>query len=123
MCCFGTRVFLLFFITILSFIFHRLYPQIAVVFYYLILANILSFVMLTLFFKRLLPNFVKENSIHYFSLIGGILGSFLAMALFRIKESRFLLIQLILAGIWIIFIAILLLNFKEISLFFTGFLS
>ncbi|MDL0087822.1 L-arabinose ABC transporter [Campylobacter gastrosuis] len=123
MCCFGIRVFLLFFITILSFILNRFYTQIPVVFFYFCLANLLSFIMLSLYFKALLPNFVKENSIHYFSLIGGIFGSLFAMMIFRNFSSKFLLIQIFLSAFWLILTAILWLNFAEISSFLKEFLN
>lgn len=123
MCCFGTRVFLLFFITILSFILNRFHTQIPVVFYYFCLANLLSFIMLLLYFKGLLPNFVKEKTIHYFSLIGGIFGSFLAIAIFRKISLNFLLTQIFLAIFWVVLFAILWLNFAEISSFFNRLLN
>lgn len=117
MCCFGTRVFLLFFITILSFILNRFHTQIPVVFFYFCLANLLSFIMLSLYFKALLPNFVKEKTIHYFSLIGGIFGSLFAMMIFRNFSSKFLLIQIFLSAFWLVLTAVLWLNFAEISSF------
>lgn len=122
MCCFGIRVFLLFFITILSFILHRLYPQVAVVFYYLLLANILGFIMIGLYFTNRLPKFVKENSMHYFALIGGFIGSFAAMGLTKKFSPKFMGIQIVLAIFWIIFMVFLIINFKEISGFFSEFI-
>lgn len=124
MCCFGVRVFLLFFITILSFVLNRFYPQIPVVFYYLVLANILAFLMFILFFKDKLPSFVKPKTIHYFSLIGGVVGAFLAMAICsKFKRDEFTFIELILFAIWLCFVAVLIFKFKEVSAFFGSFVA
>lgn len=123
MCCFGARVFALIAITCLSFILHKFYPQIPVVAYYLLLANLLAFVMFTLFFKDLLPKFVKPSAIHYFSLIGGVLGGLIATLVFKKFEGNFLKIELILLIFWILLASYIALNFAKVSQFFAGFLS
>ncbi|MGG7074178.1 L-arabinose ABC transporter [Campylobacter sp. 9BO] len=119
MCCFGTRIFLLIFITVFSFGLNRLYPEIPVVFYYFILANFLAFLMMFLFFTARLPSFVKPNAIHYFSLIGGFLGSLFAMVVFKkFAKDSFTVVQILLFVIWIVALTLLVLNFSFVSEFF-----
>ena len=121
MCCFGTRIFLLMFITVLSFVFAKLCPVLPVVGYYLILANLLAILMFSLFFKGLLPSFVKVNAIHYFSLIGGFLGAFLTMLIFkRVAKDKFTLIELIIFTLWVLIIAIVIFKFQAILDIFRG---
>ena len=121
MCCFGTRIFLLMLITVLSFGFARLYPVLPVVGYYLILANLLSIFMFSLFFKGLLPSFVKVNAIHYFSLIGGFLGAFLTMLVFKkVTKDKFTLIELIIFTLWVLIIAVVIFKFQTILDIFRG---
>ena len=121
MCCFGTRIFLLMLITVLSFGFARLYPVLPVVGYYLILANLLSIFMFSLFFKGLLPSFVKVNAIHYFSLIGGFLGAFLTILVFKkVAKDKFTLIELIIFMLWILIIAVVIFKFQVILDIFRG---
>ena len=121
MCCFGTRIFLLMLITVLSFGFARLYPVLPVVGYYLILANLLSIFMFSLFFKGLLPSFVKVNAIHYFSLIGGFLGAFLTILVFKkVAKDKFTLIELIIFTLWVLIIAVVIFKFQVILDLFRG---
>ena len=121
MCCFGTRVFLLMLITVLSFVFARLWPVLPVVGYYFILANLLSILMFSLFFKGLLPSFVKVNAIHYFSLIGGFFGAFLTMLVFKkVAKDKFTLIELIIFTLWVLMIAIVIFKFQTILDIFRG---
>lgn len=121
MCCFGTRIFLLMLITVLSFGFARLYPVLPVVGYYLILANLLSILMFSLFFKGLLPSFVKVNAIHYFSLTGGFLGAFLTMLVFKkVAKDKFTLIELIIFMLWMLIIAVVIFKFQVILDIFRG---
>ncbi len=121
MCCFGTRIFLLMLITVLSFGFARLYPALPVVGYYLILANLLAILMFSLFFKGLLPSFVKVNAIHYFSLIGGFLGALLTMLVFKkVAKDKFTLIELILFTLWMLITAIVIFKFQTILDIFRG---
>ncbi|MCR4941664.1 MAG: L-arabinose ABC transporter [Campylobacter sp.] len=123
MCCFGIRVFLLFFITVLSFILHSFYADFAVIGYYFILANILAFVMNTLFFKGLLPDYVKIGAIAYFSLIGGVIGGILAMLIFRkFVWDKFTFLQLGFLLLWLIIICFVVLNFDFISQFLQNFI-
>ncbi|WP_172198003.1 hypothetical protein [Campylobacter sp. RM16188] len=123
MCCFGARVFALIAITCLSFILHKFYPQIPVIAYYLLLANLLAFVMFALFFKDLLPKFVKPSAIHYFSLIGGVLAGLAATLVFKKFDGNFLKIELVLLAFWILIVSYITLNFTQVSAFFAGFLS
>ncbi|MDU6826842.1 MULTISPECIES: L-arabinose ABC transporter [Campylobacter] len=119
MCCFGVRVFLLMFITALSFILHRFYPVFPVIGYYLALANLLAFIMFGLFFSGLLPSFVKPGAVHYFSLIGGVLGAFLSMLFFRrLGRDKFNTIELCIFLFWLFLAATILLNFDVISMKF-----
>jgi putative L-arabinose ABC transporter len=108
-------------ITVLSFGFARLYPVLPVVGYYLILANLLSILMFSLFFKGILPSFVKVNAIHYFSLIGGFLGAFLMMLVFKkVAKDKFTLIELIIFMLWVLIIAIVIFKFQAILDIFRG---
>lgn len=119
MCCFGVRVFLLIFITILSFVFHRLWPNLPVVGYYFLLSNLLAFMIFTLFFRGALPAFVKPAAVHYFSLIGGIIGALFSMAIFRkFARDAFSAIEFALLFFWLTLGALLVLNFATISAFF-----
>ena len=121
MCCFGTRVFLLMLITVLSFVFAKLWPVLPVVGYYFILANLLSILMFSLFFKGLLPSFVKVNAIHYFSLIGGFLGAFLTMIVFKkVVKDKFNLTELIIFLIWIAILLVIVFKFQAILGIFRG---
>ena len=121
MCCFGTRIFLLMLITVLSFVFAKLWPILPVVGYYFILANLLTVLMFSLFFKGLLPSFVKVNAIHYFSLIGGFLGAFLTMLIFKkVVKDKFTLIELIIFVLWVLIIAIVIFKFQTILDIFRG---
>ena len=121
MCCFGTRIFLLMLITVLSFVFARLWPVLPVVGYYFILANLLAILMFSLFFKGLLPSFVKVNAIHYFSLIGGFFGAFLTMLAFKkVAKDKFTLIELIIFTLWVLIIAIVIFKFQAILGIFRG---
>ena len=121
MCCFGTRIFLLMLITVLSFVFARVSPVLPVVGYYLILANLLAVLMFSLFFKGLLPSFVKVNAIHYFSLIGGFFGAFLTMLAFKkVAKDKFTLIELIIFTLWMLIIAIVIFKFQTILDIFRG---
>ncbi|MCD8212878.1 MAG: L-arabinose ABC transporter [Campylobacter sp.] len=124
MCCFGVRVFLLMFITASSFILHGFYPILPVIGYYLVFANLLAFIMFGLFFKGLLPSFVKPGAIHYFSLIGGILGAFLSMLIFRrVGRDKFNAIELCIFLFWIILSFVVIINFDTISLKFKEILT
>ena len=121
MCCFGTRIFLLMLITVLSFVFAKFCPVLPVVGYYLILANLLAILMFSLFFKGLLPSFVKVNAIHYFSLIGGFFGALLTMLAFKkVAKDKFTLIELIIFTLWVLIIAIVIFKFQTILDIFRG---
>ncbi|WP_199906109.1 L-arabinose ABC transporter [Campylobacter concisus] len=121
MCCFGTRVFLLMLITVLSFVFARLWPILPVVGYYFILANLLAVLMFSLFFKGLLPSFVKVNAIHYFSLIGGFLGAFLTILIFKkVAKDKFSLVELIIFLVWIAILLFVIFKFQAILDIFRG---
>ena len=121
MCCFGTRIFLLMLITVLSFVFAKLWPVLPVVGYYLILANLLAILMFSLFFKGFLPSFVKVNAIHYFSLIGGFFGALLTMLAFKkVAKDKFTLIELIIFTLWVLIIAIVIFKFQTILDIFRG---
>ncbi len=108
-------------ITVLSFVFAKLCPVLPVVGYYLILANLLAVLMFSLFFKGLLPSFVKVNAIHYFSLIGGFLGAFLTMLAFKkLPKDKFTLIELIIFTLWALKIAVVIFKFQTILDIFRG---
>ena len=122
MCCFGLRVFLLISATFLSFVLHKYEPQIPVVGFYFMLANVISLIIFFLFFKELLPGFVKPAAVHYFSAIGGFVSG-LALSLINIKKSRgrFLNIQISITVLWIFIIFFIVLNFNAVAKFFAEF--
>ena len=108
-------------ITVLSFVFAKLWPVLPVVGYYLILANLLAILMFSLFFKGLLPSVVKVNAIHYFSLIGGFFGALLTMLAFKkVAKDKFTLIELIIFTLWVLIIAIVVFKFQTILDIFRG---
>ena len=108
-------------ITVLSFVFAKLWPVLPVVGYYLIFANLLAILMFSLFFKGLLPSFVKVNAIHYFSLIGGFFGALLTMIIFkRVAKDKFTLIELIIFTLWVLIITIVIFKFQVILAIFRG---
>ena len=88
MCCFAARVFLLISATVLSFVLHGFFPQIPVVAFYFLLANLISLTIFSLFFAGKLPSFVKPAAVHYFSFIGGFAAGLVATLLRREKAAR-----------------------------------
>ena len=86
MCCFAARVFLLISATVLSFVLHGFFPQIPVVAFYFLLANLISLAIFSLFFAGKLPSFVKPAAVHYFSFIGGFAAG-LGAALLRREKA------------------------------------
>ena len=114
MCCFGLRVFLLISATFLSFVLHKYEPQIPVVGFYFMLANVISLIIFFLFFKELLPGFVKPAAVHYFSAIGGFVSG-LALSLINIKKSKGITV------LWIFIIFFIVLNFNAVAKFFAEF--
>lgn len=124
MCCFGIRIFCLIFCTITSFILHRFYPTIPVVVYYLILINIFSFIVFSLFVRSLLPSFVKNGAVYYFAVIGGFLGAILALIIAkRLKIDKFSMALYMITLIWACIIFIVLINFDNVKNFFGIFLQ
>lgn len=110
---------MLIFSTLLSFILHRLYPSVPVVGYYLLIVSFISFVIFLLFLRGLLPSFVKPAAVHYFSVIGGFLGSLLALGVSkRLGADKFSIIEYVIAFIWVIMAVVLLLNFSSLTKFF-----
>ena len=119
MCCFGFRVFVLIFSTILSFILHKIYPQIPVVVYYLLIVSIITFIIFGLFFKGYLPSFVKQAAMHYFSAIGGFFGGFLALLAFKkLGADKFSITEYIIFAFWLIVVFLILLKFDSLVEFF-----
>ena len=83
--------------------------------------RVLFCLMFSLFFKGLLPSFVKINAIHYFSLIGGFLGAFLMMLVFKkVAKDKFTLIELIIFTLWVLIIAVVIFKFQIILDIFRG---
>lgn len=67
----------------------------------------------------LLPSFVKPDAVHYFSLIGGVLGAFLSMLFFRrLGRDKFNAVDLCIFLFWLFLVATVLLNFDVISMKF-----
>ena len=124
MCCFGFRVFLLIFATLFSFILHRFIPNIPVIFFYFLISNLIALTIFSLFFKSLLPSFVKPAAVHYFSAIGGFIMG-LIVAIFNTKKAgiKFIQIEFIIAIFWILFIGIVIFKFDFLQTFFTNFLG
>ena len=116
MCCFATRVFLLISATVLSFVLHGFFPQIPVVAFYFLLANLISLMIFSLFFAGKLPSFVKPAAVHYFSFIGGFAAG-LAVALFKREQAgaNFVKIELFIFAFWLVLACFLALNFSWVS--------
>ena len=116
MCCFATRVFLLISATVLSFVLHGFFPQIPVVAFYFLLANLISLAIFSLFFADKLPSFVKPAAVHYFSFIGGFAAGLAAALLRREKAGvKFVKIELFIFAFWLILACFLALNFSWLS--------
>lgn len=119
MCCFGIRVFALIFSTLLSFILHGFYPALPVIGYYLIIVSLISFGVFSLFVRRALPSFVKPAAVSYFSAIGGVFGSLLALLFAkRLGVDKFSLIQYIIALCWVALAVFVLIKFEMLRDFF-----
>ena len=116
MCCFATRVFLLISATVLSFVLHGFFPQIPVVAFYFLLANLISLTIFSLFFAGKLPSFVKPAAVHYFSFIGGFAAG-LAVTLFKREkaETKFVRTELFIFAFWLVLACFLVLNFSWVS--------
>ena len=116
MCCFATRVFLLISATVLSFVLHGFFPQIPVVAFYFLLANLISLTIFSLFFAGKLPSFVKPAAVHYFSFIGGFAAG-LAVALIKREQSgaKFIRTELFIFAFWLILACFIALNFSRLS--------
>ena len=113
MCCFAARVFLLISATVLSFVLHGFFPQIPVVAFYFLLANLISLTIFSLFFADKLPSFVKPAAVHYFSFIGGFAAGLGAALLRREKAgAKFVKIELFIFAFWLILACFLALNFS-----------
>lgn len=121
MCCFSLRVSVLLLVTLISFILNFTYPSLSVVKWYFLNINIFAFIIfmvdkvLSLKSEKRVPEF----GLHYFSFIGGILGAFLAMIIFKhkIKDYKFLYIQISILAFWVIFIWVISSNLEEIKSF------
>ncbi|BCX80211.1 L-arabinose ABC transporter [Campylobacter sp. 19-13652] len=119
MCCFGVRVFALIFSTLLSFILHRIYPNIPVIGYYLLLVSTISFFIFWLFVRGALPAFVKPAAVHYFSAIGGVFGALLALGFSgRLGCDKFSIIEYSIAFFWLFMAIFVLLKFNFLTQFF-----
>ena len=116
MCCFAARVFLLISATVLSFVLHGFFPQIPVVAFYFLLANLISLTIFSLFFADKLPSFVRPAAVHYFSFIGGFAAG-LAVALFKREQSgaKFIRTELFIFAFWLILACFIALNFSRLS--------
>lgn len=116
MCCFATRVFLLISATVLSFVLHGFFPQITVVAFYFLLANLISLTIFSLFFAGKLPSFVKPAAVHYFSFIGGFAAGLVVTLLIREKAgAKFVRTELFIFVFWLILACFLALNFSWVS--------
>ena len=116
MCCFAARVFLLISATVLSFVLHGFFPQIPVVAFYFLLANLISVTIFSLFFAGKLPSFVKPAAVHYFSFIGGFAAGLVATLLRREKAgAKFVRTELFIFAFWLILACFLALNFSRLS--------
>jgi uncharacterized membrane protein YsdA (DUF1294 family) len=80
----------------------------------LLTINILTFILFGVDKHLALKNKrrISENNLHTFSILGGFVGAFLAMFLFRhkIKKLSFILVQLFILLLWVSFIAFELYN-------------
>lgn len=110
MCCFAMRIIVLILVIFLSFMLSKFY-QMPLVFFYLILINIASFIISTIFFK-FSPKNMKISAIYYFSVVGGVFGVLFA-SVFTKFSAKFLVVNLVILSIWIIFGITLFQNFDS----------
>ena len=107
MCCFAARVFLLISATVLSFVLHGFFPQIPVVAFYFLLANLISLTIFSLFFAGKLPSFVKP---------GGFAAGLVVTLLRREKAgAKFIRTELFIFSFWLIVACFIALNFSRLS--------
>lgn len=106
MCCARVRIWGLVFVTSLSVLLHFLFPKVAVVFWYMILINISTFIVYSIYVYRQNRSKERLNStnLYYFSAIGGIIGAFFGIIIYNAKEfnTTFFIIQVYILIVWTI---------------------
>jgi len=104
MCCNGFRILIMFLFTFASFALNIAMPNIPVIVWYFGSINLFTLILFGIDKLNSLKDRkrVPELSFHFFSLIGGVIGLFLGIVLFRHKLNNryFLLIQLIILVLW-----------------------
>lgn len=101
MCCQSMRIVFLFSFTALSVFLHFKFVKIPTIIWYLLFCNVFSFVFYTLY--RFFSHKISFNNLYYFSFIGGVFGSFLAIifAKFQKQNVLFYILQSLILLIWI----------------------
>lgn len=121
MCCQSMRILILFSVTALSFVLNYFLPSIVVIAWYLILINIVAFVIFLFDFKRLKEEKegIKYFNLYYFSIIGGVFGAIFALIIskFYEKTKLFISLQAFLFIIWSVIIFLGFNNYTQISNF------
>jgi len=104
MCCNGLRILIMFLFAFSSFALNIAMPNIPVIVWYFGSINLFTLILFGIDKLNSLKDRkrVPELSFHFFSLIGGVIGLFLGIVLFRHKLNNryFLLIQLIILVLW-----------------------
>ena len=127
MCCRSMRIFMLVFLTLISFLLNRAYPQLPVISWYFINVNIFAFLLFSIDKYHAITHKkrVPEAGLYYFSFIGGVMGALFAMILWRHKlaKSLFLWIQLGIVCLWACIIMYVLIYFDTITTTIKGLFS
>lgn len=127
MCCRSMRIFMLVFLTFISFLLNRAYPELPVIGWYFINVNVFAFLLFSIDKYHAIKGKkrVPEMGLYYFSFIGGIVGALLSMLLFnhKLSKSLFLWLQLGILCLWACAITFVLLYFESIMTTIKGLFS
>ncbi len=119
MCCNGFRIILMFALAGLSFVLNSFIPAIPVILWYLVSINIFTLLLFVIdkHYAAQEREIVPEFSLYFFSIAGGFVGAFLAMAITRhkIQERAFLIWQALISIIWIVAIYSVLSNLEAVQ--------
>jgi len=109
----------MFTLVIASFFLNNFIPNIHVIVWYLISINIFTLFLFIIdkYNSTKDRNRVPEMSLHFFSFAGGVLGALIAMfgVRHKMKKRLFLVIQIIIAFIWLFSIYYVLSNLESIQ--------
>lgn len=105
MCCNSFRILAMISLTAMAFIFNYYIPSVSVIYWYIGSINFFAFLVFSIdkFHAIKSRRRVNEYTLHFLSLAGGFIGSWIAMIATRhkIKKRKFLTIQILITTIWI----------------------